>query len=202
MHNRLLEGMINLENDRLSRFDKIVEMGKEGQKALNEYWWDFSLYTSFEYWLMVLFLVVPLILLLFKINKNKLFQILFYGYSIHMSFGYLDLYGRNMGYWNYPFPVIPVLPGISLDSSLIPIIFIFVYQSSLTSNKKYYMYATITSVILSFVFKPMLVGLRLFRMYGSINYFHLFISYVAVFIFAKVITDIFLWIKKRYNSDK
>lgn len=191
-----------MENERLSRFDKIVEMGKEGQKALNEYWWDFSLYTSFEYWLMVLFLVIPLIILLLKINKNKLFQILFYGYSIHMPFGYIDLYGRNMGYWNYPFPVIPVLPGISLDSSLIPIIFIFVYQSSMTSNKKYYMYATITSVILSFVFKPMLVGLGLFKMYGSINYFHLFISYVFVFIFAKVITDFFLWIKKRYSLNK
>ncbi|GAM13052.1 hypothetical protein SAMD00020551_1188 [Mesobacillus selenatarsenatis SF-1] len=202
MQNRLLKGMINLENERLSRFDQIVEMGKEGQKALNEYWWDFSLYTSFEYWLMVLFLVAPLILLLLKINKNKLFQILFYGYSIHMPFGYIDLYGRNMGYWNYPFPVIPVLPGISLDSSLIPIIFIFVYQSSMTSNKKYYLYATITSVILSFVFKPMLVGLGLFKMYGSINYFHLFISYVSVFIFAKVITDFFLWNKKRYRSNE
>lgn len=191
-----------MENERLSRFDQIVEMGKEGQKALNEYWWEFSLYTSFEYWLMVLFLVAPLILLLLKINKNKLFQILFYGYSIHMPFGYIDLYGRNMGYWNYPFPVIPVLPGISLDSSLIPIIFIFVYQSSMTSNKKYYLYASITSVILSFVFKPMLVGLGLFKMYGAINYFHLFISYVSVFIFAKVITDFFLWIKKRYSSNK
>ncbi|MBT2692796.1 hypothetical protein [Bacillus sp. ISL-55] len=194
--------MINLENELLSRFDKIVEMGKEGQKALNEYWWDYALYNSFEYWLMVLFLVAPLVFLFIKINKNKLFQILFYGYSIHVSFGYEDLFGRNMGYWNYPIPVIPVLPGISLDSSLIPIIFIFVYQSSMTSNKKYYLYATITSVILSFVFKPMLVGLGLFRMYGSINYFHLFISYVSVFIFAKVMTDLFLWIKKRHNSEK
>ena len=202
MQNRLLKGMINLEDVRISRFDQIVEMGKEGQKALNEYWWEFSLYTSFEYWLMVLFLVVPLVFLLFKINKNKLFQILFYGYSIHMSFGYHDLYGRNMGYWNYPFPVIPVLPGISLDSSLIPIIFMFVYQSTLNSNKKYYLYATVTSVILSFVFKPMLVGLGLFKMYGSINYFHLFLSYVSVFIFAKVVTDFFLWIKKRYSSNK
>lgn len=140
-----------MENVRLARFDEIVKMGKEGQKALNQYWFDYALYTSFEYWLMVLFLVAPLILLLLKINKNKLFQILFYGYSIHMSFGYHDLFGRNMGYWNYPFPVMPVLPGISLDSSLIPIIFTFVYQSTLNSNKKYYLYATMTSVILSFV---------------------------------------------------
>jgi hypothetical protein len=194
--------VINLEDIRLSRFDKIVEMGKEGQKALNQYWWDYALYTSFEYWLMVFFLVAPLVILFLKVNKNKLFQILFYGYSIHMSFGYHDLFGRNMGYWNYPFPVIPALPGITLDSSLIPITFIFVYQSTLNSNKKYYLYATMTAVFLSFVFKPMLVGLGLFRMYGSINYFHLFLSYLSVLIFAKLTTDLFVWIKKRYSTTK
>jgi hypothetical protein len=202
MQSHLLKGMITLENDRLARFDKIVEMGSEGHRALIEYWRDFSLYASFEYWLMVLILVAPLVILLLKVNKNKLFQILFYGYSIHAAFGYQDLFGRNMGYWNFPFPVIPALPGISLDSSLIPVIFIFIYQNTLNSNKKYYMYGTIASLILSFVFKPALVGLGLFRMYGSINYIHLFISYVSVFIFAKLITDFFLWLKKRNSRSK
>jgi hypothetical protein len=191
-----------MEDRRLSRFDKIVEMGKEGQEALNQYWADYALYASFEYWLMVLFLVAPLVFLLLKINKNKLFQILFYGYSVHICFGYQDLYGRNMGYWNYPFPVIPILPGISLDSSLIPVTFIFVYQATLNSNKKYYFYSTITALILAFVFKPMLVGLGLFRMYGSINYIHLFISYFSVLIFAKLLTDFFVWFKKRDRKSK
>lgn len=191
-----------MENDRISRFDEIVKMGKEGQKALNQYWLDYAIYTSFEYWLMVLLLVVPFIFLFLKINKNKLFQILFYGYSIHISFGYSDLYGRNLGYWNYPFPVIPALPGIILDSSFIPIIFIFVYQSTLNSNKKYYLYATITAGILSFVFKPMLVELGLFRMYGPTNYFHLFLSYLSIITFAKLLTDLFVWIKKRYSSSE
>lgn len=191
-----------MEDSRLARFDKIVEMGKEGQKALNEYWLDYALYATFEYWFMVLLLVVPFFFLFIKINKNKLFQILFYGYSVHIFFGYEDLYGRNIGYWNYPFPVIPALPGIVLDSSLIPIIFIFVYQSTLNSNKKYYLYSIITSVFLSFVFKPMLVGLGLFRMYGSINYFHLFLSYLTVITSAKLMTDLFVWIKKRYSTNE
>lgn len=190
--------MINLENERLSRFDEIVKMGKEGQKALNQYWFDYSLYSFFEYWLMVSFLVFPLIFLILKVNKEKLFQILFYGYSVHICFGYEDLFGRNMGYWNYPIPVIPSLPGITLDSSLIPVIFIFVYQSTINSNKKYFSYGVLTALLLSFVFKPMLVGLGLFKMYGSINYFHLFLSYLSVLIFAKLLTDLFIWIKKRH----
>ena len=189
-----------MEKERLSRFDEIVKMGKEGQEALNQYWLDYALYSSFEYWLMVSFLGFPLIFLILKINKEKLFQILFFGYSVHICFGYEDLFGRNMGFWNYPIPVIPSLPGISLDSSLIPVIFIFVYQSTLNSNKKYYLYGTITAVILAFAFKPMLVGLGLFRMYGSISYYHLFFSYVSVFIFAKLMTDLFIWIKKWYRT--
>ncbi|WNF23332.1 hypothetical protein [Mesobacillus jeotgali] len=189
-----------MEKERLSRFDEIVNMGKEGQEALNQYWLDYALYSFFEYWLMVSFLGFPLIFLILKINKEKLFQILFFGYSVHICFGYEDLFGRNMGFWNYPIPVIPSLPGISLDSSLIPVIFIFVYQSTLNSNKKYYLYGTITAVILAFAFKPMLVGLGLFRMYGSISYYHLFFSYVSVFIFAKLMTDLFIWIKKWYRT--
>lgn len=189
-----------MEKERLSRFDEIVKMGKEGQEALNQYWLDYALYSSFEYWLMVSFLGFPLIFLILKINKEKLFQILFFGYSVHICFGYEDLFGRNMGFWNYPIPVIPSLPGISLDSSLIPVIFIFVYQSTMSSNKKYYLYGTITAIILAFVFKPMLVGLGLFKMYGSIHYFHLFLSYVSVFIFAKLMTDLFIWIKKWHRT--
>ncbi|MEW8970462.1 MAG: hypothetical protein AB2411_07545, partial [Mesobacillus sp.] len=86
-----------MEKERLSRFDEIVKMGKEGQEALNQYWLDYALYSFFEYWLMVSFLGFPLIFLILKINKEKLFQILFFGYSVHICFGYEDLFGRNMG---------------------------------------------------------------------------------------------------------
>lgn len=191
-----------MEKERQVQFDKIVELGKEGQKALNDYWLEFALYTSFEYWLMVLFLVGPLILLFFTIDRSKLFRISFYGYSIHTIFGYQDLFGRNMGYWNYPFPVIPALPGISLDSSLIPVTFMLVYQWALNRKKNYYLYAILTAVILSFLFKPTLVGMGLFKMYGSVNYLHLFASYLSVLIAAKWLTNLFVWLQDRHMSKR
>jgi hypothetical protein len=189
--------MIPVEKERISEFDKIVELGKQGQKALNQYWLDYSLYASVEYWLMVLFLIGPLILLFFKIDRTKIFRIAFYGYSVHVFFGYEDLYGRNMGFWNYPFPVLPALPGISLDSSLIPVTFMLVYQWSINHKKNYYLYAIMTAVILSFAFKPMLVGLGLFKLYGNFHYTHLFLSYLSVLILAKLMTDFFVWMKSR-----
>lgn len=193
-----IKRMVTLEENRIEQFDKIVKMGKKSQHELVKYWIDFSLYTSLEYWMMVAILIVPLIYLFFKIDKNRIFLIGFYGYSMHVIFGYLDMYGRNSGLWNYPFPVIPVIPGLAIDSSLVPVTFMLVFQWTLNHNKNYYLYSIITAIIFSFIFKPLLVGLGLFKMYGSINYLHLFFVYVLVLLTAKFITNVFLWTQEKY----
>jgi len=63
---------------------------------------------------MVLLFIAPLIFVLIKIDKNKIFLIGFYGYSIHMTLGYLDMVGRNLGFWNFPFPLIPGITRIGI----------------------------------------------------------------------------------------
>jgi hypothetical protein len=35
------EWMVTLEKERMNEFDKIVELGEKGQKALNPYWLDY-----------------------------------------------------------------------------------------------------------------------------------------------------------------
>jgi hypothetical protein len=191
-----------VDGRRIKEFDKIVKMGKEGQEALNNYWLDYALYTSLEYWLMVTLLIAPLIVLFFKIDKSKIFFIGFFGYSIHMIFGYIDLLSRNLGLLNYPFPVIPMLPGISIDSSFVPVTFMLVYQWTLNHQKNYYIYMVLTSAILAFVFKPLLIGLGLFKLYGNTNYYYLFVSYLIVIVMAKFITNVFLWMEKKFNNKR
>lgn len=192
--------MIKLANAQMGEFDKIVKMGKKSTYTLIDYWKDFELYTTFEYWMMVSFLVVPLLILFFKIDKNKIFLIGFFGYSVHVLFAYVDSYGRHIGFWNYPFPIIPVLPGLAIDSSLVPVTFMLVYQWTLNHKKNYYVYSIAAAGIFSFIFKPLLVELGLFRMYENINYLHLFIGYVFVVLTAKFITNVFLWTQKKYIS--
>lgn len=188
------------EDLRIAKFDEIVKNNKATHEALINYWKDFSIFTSLEYWIMVVILIAPLIYLFFKIDKSKIFLIGFYGYSFHMLFAYLDMYGRNLGYWNYPFPVIPIIPGLAIDSSFVPVFFMLMYQWTLNRKKSYYLYGTLVSIFLSFVFKPLLVGLGLFKLYGKTNYFHLLIVYLIVCIAAKFITDIFLWTEKKFKK--
>ncbi|WP_080846859.1 hypothetical protein [Cytobacillus gottheilii] len=189
-----------MAENQIKEFDQIVKMGEQAQKALNEYWLDFALYTSFEYWLMVSLLIVPLIYLFFKIDKSQIFLMGFYGYSVHMAFGYMDLYTKNSGFLNYPFPVIPMLPGLSLDSSFVPVIFMLVYQWVLKHKKNYIIYMTITSAFLAFIFKPIIVTIGLIRLYGNTNYLYLFLAYLLVITIAKFLTNVFLWMEKKHNN--
>lgn len=73
-----------------------------------------------------------------------------------------------------------------------------VYQWTLNNNKNYYVYSIATAGIFSFIFKPFLVALGLFKLYGNLNYLHLFIGYLFVLLSAKFITNVFLWTQKKY----
>jgi hypothetical protein len=66
--------MVSLENNRIEQFDKIVKSIKEARKDFIDYWIDYSIYTSFEYWMVLSLFIAPLIVLFFKIDKNKIFH--------------------------------------------------------------------------------------------------------------------------------
>lgn len=184
---------------RLERFDHGVELREESSEVFLGVWKDYDLYTSMEYWMMVGMLVIPLIVLFFKIDKTKLFHIGFFGYSYHTTFAYGDLIGMNQGNWHYPFQLIPLLPSLSIDASLAPVTFMLIYQWSINHKKNYYLYASITCGIFSFGLKPILVQLGLFRFYEGFTYYHLLIVYLMVALVAKQIVNVFLWVEKKYT---
>ncbi|WP_017754021.1 hypothetical protein [Calidifontibacillus oryziterrae] len=189
-----------MEHNRVEQFDKIVKTIRDGYRALTEYWLEWSIYTAFEFWLMVLLFIASLAFVLIKIDKEKIFLIGFYGYSIHMTIGYLDMYGRNMGFWNFPFPLIPGLPGLVLDSSIVPVIFMMVYQWTLNHNKNYYLYSFLTACFFAFIFKPSMEAIGVLKLYGKANYFHLLIVYVTAFLISRFLTNLFLWLQKKYSK--
>lgn len=184
----------------IKQFDEIVHLQKEANHKLTTYWQENAIYASFEFWVMFGFLLIPLLILFFKIDKTKIFLIGFFGYSFHVVFGYTDQFGRNMGFWNYPYPLVPAIPGLAIDSSLVPVIFMLIYQWSVNKEKNYYLFATLAAALFCFLFKPLLVSLGLFKLYGNSTYLHLFLTLTGVIIVAKFMTDVFIWTQKKYAN--
>ncbi|MCP1158777.1 hypothetical protein ACQCVH_18050 [Bacillus infantis] len=161
-----------------------------------EYWKEYSSFNDWQLWAVIIILIVPLILLYFKIDRSKILLLGFYGLNYHIWFAYTNSIGIRLGLWEYPYELLPVLPSFALDASFVPVMFILLYQWTLNHKKNFYLYSLLLSAVFAFVIKPILVSLDFFRMFKGVNYFHLFLCYIAFFLVAKIITNIFISMQK------
>lgn len=162
------------------------------------YWQEFAHLGTWQFWVNSFLFILPLILLYFLIDRRKALLLGFYGLNVHVWMTYIHLFGAKLGYWDYPHPLFPFIPtGIEVDASFIPVAFMFVYQWTLNHQKNYYIYSFILSLVVAFIFKPIMVSLDLFGLYKGVNYFHLLLALMVIFLISKCITNIFVYFQKQ-----
>jgi len=182
-------------------FSDINKMQEKVARLQEQYWLTYTNINSWQFWVMSLMLIIPLIILLLKIDKTKLFLMLFYAFNIHAWFAYIDSFGVRRGFWDYPHSLTPYFPfSMALDGSLVPVSYMFVYQWTLNNKKNYYLYAVALSMLFSFVLKPILVSIGLFGIHKGFNYFYLFLLYCLLFLLAKGFTSFFLWFQQKNTN--
>lgn len=179
--------------EHLESYNKIKSMQEQLSKIQSDYWYDFSGFDTWQFWvILIFFFLAPLISLFFLLDQKERFSVGFFGFNIHVWFGYIDRIGSENGYWGYPYKLVPFIPGnISVDAALVPISYIFVYQWTKKKKKNFYIYATGLSLFFSFIFKPIIHSHQLFELHKGTNYFHLFLLYCLIFIFSKIVTNIY-----------
>lgn len=185
----------------LEALEKVTLMTEKLSQSQLEYWQTFSHLNTWGFKIILLMFIVPLIFLYFFIDRNNILLLGFYGMNIHVWFSYINIAGVKWGFFSYPFELIPYLPGnLALDAALIPVLFILIYQYTIRHKRNFYIYSIGLSLILSFLFKPLLVTLQLFQLHKGTNYFHLFVLYCIIFSFSKIITNLFLWMQKKQTQ--
>ncbi|MFB3170009.1 CBO0543 family protein [Neobacillus sp. 179-C4.2 HS] len=176
---------------------KLIKEQQQGAAQWLKYWQEYSAFDTWQFWFHVIMFVSPLIILYFAMDWKRALQLGFYGYNVHVWFGYFDDFGASQGLWTYPYKMIPFIAhSVGLDASLVPVSFILVYQWTLKHHKNYYLYTLLLSLFLSFILKPIFVMHNLFKFNSWANYFHLFLTYIVILVLSKVITDIFLRFQK------
>ncbi|QDP39908.1 CBO0543 family protein [Radiobacillus deserti] len=188
------------QHEMLRRLDSVqAELTKDYIK----YWNEYSSFDSWQFWVILAMLIFPLILLFFKMDRERAFILGFFGYNVHIWFTYIDMFGAKLGYWSYPYQVMPLFSvNFGLDVSFIPVVYMFLYQWVLKHNKNFYLYFLGLCGILGFVFKPLLVALDLFELNKGATYFHLFLGYITIMIISKLITNLFFYFKRHLATEK
>jgi hypothetical protein len=192
-----------MDKQQLQQIKELKQVELHQSKEWLNYWQDYSSLNHWQFWVALALLVIPLILLLLFMDKRKSLLLGFYGYNVHVFFTYIDTIGANNDYWFYPYKVFPILPSsFSLDASLIPVCYMFVYQWTLNRNKNYYIYMIGLSVFFALIFKPILEALRMFQIERGANFFHLLLGYLLVGVIAKLVTNFFLFLQRKSHDKK
>ncbi|WP_121614360.1 CBO0543 family protein [Mesobacillus foraminis] len=194
-----------MEKNQLDMIHEILKAEKDLSHKWVEYWQHYSHYHTWEFWFVFAMFTVPLLAVALFIDRKRAFEIGFFGYSVHVFFAYIDLFGTNNGYWIYPYKLFPFLPSnLTLDSSFVPVIYMFFYQFMLDKGKYYYVGLVGLSFAFAYLIKPLMVGIGLFRFGGKENFFLLFIGYLAIGLIAKLLTSFFMYLRKtkRFNLFK
>jgi hypothetical protein len=191
--------------DRLEVLEKIMESEMKQNDRLHQYWLEFSSYAHWQTWVVFSMFIIPLILLVLFIDRRRVFQLGFYGYSVHIFFTYTDIIGTERAVWIYPYKLLPLLPSsITLGVSFVPVVYMLYYQFIINHKKNYYIWMLPLCLALAFILKPTMVGLGLFHFRGKENFLLLFAGYVFVALISKWLTDFFIYLSKskRWSLNK
>lgn len=192
-----MTGGVSVNKEQLEILEKIRKIEHDQSDRWMEYWYEYSNIYSWQLWVVIAMLVVPLIMLFLFIDRRKVFHLGFYGYSIHIFMAITDAFGVSRGAWIYPYKLVPGVPAnVSLDASFVPVSYILLYQYTLNKGKNYYIWMLALSLVFAFVVKPLMVGIGLFRFGGKEDFLMLFWLYLGVALISKWITDAFIFLGK------
>ncbi|WP_235991868.1 CBO0543 family protein [Metabacillus schmidteae] len=189
---------VNLPQEQL---DQLHELKSTQEKVSNDwidYWFEYSSFDTWQFWVNVSFIIIPLIVLYIFIDKKRVFLLGFYGFNIHVWMVYTDAIGTRYNFFEYPYKAVPFLPiHVGIDTSLVPVLFILLYQWILHKKKNFYLYNLGLILFLSFIFKPIIVSHHLFHLKNGANFLYIFLLYVIVVLISRAITNVFIYLHSK-----
>lgn len=160
---------------------QINDKSEELNSIISSYWNTYSNMGTWQFWMVVSFLVLPLILLYFTVDKKRMFELFFFGYTVHMLWTYIDLALERYGYFIHTYFLTPVFPmALSMTASALPVGFLLIYQYCTNKKKNFYLYTLLLSAVFAFGFASLESQLGLLEFNKGMNQTYLFLIDVGI----------------------
>jgi hypothetical protein len=148
---------------------------------------------AYQWWLLLLLLIIPWIAWWKLVDKARLFEILSYALIVVIIGTTLDMYGVKLGLWSYPIKIFYLNPGlITVVWGVLPVIKSLIYQSY-PEWKQFTATLILISAIASFIGEPIFHWLGMYKLHKW-NYIYSFLGYIPVGVVSKWIVD---WLRKK-----
>ncbi|WP_106498186.1 hypothetical protein [Lentibacillus sp. Marseille-P4043] len=179
-------------------YDKIYEQKDQLQKLISEYWHAFSGVDTWYFWFNIASVIIPLLILYFVIDRKRLFEICFFGYTIHVLWINIGSSLSSANYFVYPHSLTYIIPtGVNIAAVLLPITFMLLYQYCMNYKKNFYVVAIIGALVFAYGFGSFSLAVDLLKVNKGMNLTYLFFIDVAVSFIAYWFTKLFLWFRNK-----
>ncbi|MBU9723303.1 MULTISPECIES: hypothetical protein [Bacillaceae] len=161
--------------------DKIYQTNEEWNELISSYWHDFSSFDAWQFWMVFLILILPLLLLIMIVDRKRLFELFFFGYTVHILWTYAANFLESHNYLVHNYFLTPFLPtSLNMTASALPVGFLLVYQYCTNRQKNFYIYAVILSAVFGIGFATVSDWIDLINFNKGMNQIYLFMIDVVI----------------------
>ncbi|MDQ0232327.1 hypothetical protein [Metabacillus malikii] len=187
--------------DQQQLYTRIEEQKEQLLNSLTDYWKAYSGMDTWYFWVNLACVILPLIILLFTIDKKRIFEISFFGYSVHILWANIDSILSLNNYMVHPHTISFLFPvGITMTAVVLPVAFMLMYQYCSNNSKNFYIYMVILSLIFAFVVAPISNMLDLLNLHNGMNYFYLFLIDIVITFASYMLTKFFSHLQRRASE--
>ncbi|MFT4417182.1 hypothetical protein ACLM5H_25410 [Fredinandcohnia humi] len=168
-------------------WDRIYTHSEKMNALIGSYWREYSDMGNWQFWVVVFLLVSPLILLYFTVDRTKIFQLFFFGYTVHILWAYIDIILERYNYFVHTYFIAPAFPfALSMTSSALPVGYLLLYQYCINHKKNFFLYSLFLGAMFSFVFGGIEIYLGLAKLGKGMKLIYVFlidtgIAYISYF---------------------
>ncbi|MDQ0300388.1 hypothetical protein J2S78_002835 [Salibacterium salarium] len=160
---------------------QIYEKSEELNSLTSSYWNDYSNIWTWQFWVVVFLLVFPLILLYFIVDRKRVFELFFFGYTVHVLWTYTDIILEGFRYFVHTYFLTPLLPlALNMTASALPVGFLLLYQYCTNNEKNFYLYTLLLSGVFAFGFATIEEYLGLLEFEKGMNQLYIFLIDIAI----------------------
>lgn len=135
-------------------------------------------FLTWKWWLLIALSIIPWFIWTKIVDKQRIHEILLYGFFISIIGTVLDIIGTELVWWSYPikwfYMIPPLLPA---DLTLVPVTMMIVYQYS-PKWKTFFIANLIVGAFLAYIAEPIFAWLEFYKLH-SWKLTYSFIVYVA-----------------------
>lgn len=184
------------------KLNELNKLKNEVNLLTEDFWSDYSNLGTWQFWVILSLLLIPIIILYFAIDRKRIFEIFFFGYTVHILWSYLNIMLERYSFMVHPYSLTPVLPyALNITTSFLPVGFLLVYQYCTNNKKNYYLYTIALSAIFAFGFAPVEMSLGLLQLNKGLNFFYIFIIDIVIAFVAYLFTKMLLKWKGKITSN-